>query len=421
MSPSLRRVLSGGVLLAAACLAAGPARADGSATTVVDSRPYLRDGGAQETPIYQQFSVSARPQGPDWLEDLQIVARGWGRLSLGDPFDYNRGTGDLDSFFLEGKLAKGHVLVRAGRQLAYGGAIRATHLDGLYVRGFDKYGMGVEAWAGAPVAPRFTTSSGDLLTGVRAFRRGSFDSELGGSFVYALRGGYLARKDFALDGAWSFDRNLSFSGLAQWSVEEGRLAEARLQAICQPTRALQLVAEVQRTAPDLFLDRTSIFSVFSEERRDEAGAEVVWKPSSHVSVVGDYHWFSVESGDGHRAGLRYTWHAPTGTSYGTELRLLTEPGNGYKQARLFGIRKLPHDLTFTVDLDAYWLERAVNALVLSGDHRRSFVATASLGWIITPSWDAMLAGSLGVTPYFENRMEVVARAVYKFALLGGAR
>jgi hypothetical protein len=409
----------------AACLAAGltsgAAQADGTATTVVDSRPYLRDGGAQETPVYEQFSVSARPQGPDWLQDLQIVARGWGRLTLGAPFDDNRGTGDLDSFFLEGKLAKGHVLVRAGRQLAYGGAIRATHLDGLYLRAVDAYGMGIEGWAGAPVAPRFTTSRGDALTGVRAFLHGSFDSELGGSFVYALRGGYLARKDFALDGAWSFNRNLSFSGLAQWSVEEGRLAEARVQAIYQPFKALQLVAEVQRTAPDLFLDRTSIFSVFSEERRDEAGGEIVFKPSSHVSVVGDYHWFSVESGDGHRAGLRYTWHANTGTSYGTELRLLTEPGNGYKQARLFGIRKLPHDLTLTIDLDAYWLEREVNTLVISGDHRRSFVTTASLGWILTPSWDAMLAGSFGVTPYFERRAEVVARLVYKFALLGGAR
>ena len=116
---------------------------------------------------------------------------------------------------------------------------------------------------------------------------------------------------------------------------------------------------------------------------------------------------------------------PCGTSYGTELRLLTEPGNGYKQARLFGIRKLPRDLTLTVDLDAYWLERAVNVTVDSSgqavEHKRSFVATASLGWIITPSWDAMLSGSFGVTPYYENRAEVVARVVYKFPFMGGAR
>jgi hypothetical protein len=358
------------------------------------------------------------------MQDLRIVARGWGRLTLGDAFDGNRTTGDLDSFYLEGKVAKGAVFIRAGRQLAYGGAIRATQLDGLYVRAVDKLGMGVEAWVGAPVAPRFVTSSGDLLTGVRAFLRSSFDAELGGSFVYALRNGYLARKDFALDGTWSFDRNLSFAGLAQWSVEEQRLAEARFQAIYQPFRQLQLVAEVQRTAPDLFLDRTSIFSVFSEERRDEAGGEIAWKPNSHVSITGDYHWFNVEGGDGHRAGLRYTWHTNTGTSYGTELRLLTEPGNGYKQARLFGIRKLPHDLTLTVDLDAYWLERSVNVEIVNGqavEHKRSFVASASLGWILTPKWDAMLASSFGVTPYYENRTEVVARLVYKFGSYGGAR
>jgi len=33
----------------------------------------------------------------------------------------------------------------------------------------------------------------------------------------------------------------------------------------------------------------------------------------------------------------------------------------------------------------------------------------------------MLSGSFGVTPYYENRTEVVARLVYKFGSLGGAR
>ena len=46
-------------------------------------------------------------------------------------------------------------------------------------------------------------------------------------------------------------------------------AEERQQAMAQ------LVADVQRTAPDLFIDRSSIFAVFSEEIRNEAGGEIV--------------------------------------------------------------------------------------------------------------------------------------------------
>ena len=73
------------------------------------------------------------------------------------------------------------------------------------------------------------------------------------------------------------------------------------------------------------------------------------------------------------------------------------------------------NLIVTVDLDAYWLERQVNA------QKRSFVATASCGWAFHPNWEAMLAGSLGTTPYFERRAELIARLTYRFGLPGGFR
>jgi hypothetical protein len=400
-------------MLLFALVAASAARAVGSATTLLDSRPYVRDGGYQESPIYESFSLSARGEGGDFLQDVRIVARGWGRLTLGVPFDDHRTAGDVDSLFIEGRLLKRHLLLRVGRQLAVGGAVRSTQLDGIAADAIVAYGFGAQVWTGVPVQPRFAAGTGDFLTGTRIFWRKAFDSEVGASFVYALRRGYLSRKDLALDGSWTPLRAVSVNGLVQWNLEEARLAEARLQAVWQASAKLQVVGDVQRTSPDLFLDRSSIFAVFSEERRDEAGGEIVYRLLQPLSLEADWHWLKVEGGHGHRAGARATLRTPSGGSLGAEVRLLTEPDNGYKQARLFGIRKLRRDITVTLDLDGYWLEQQVNG------QTRSFVATLTGGWQFLPAWEAMLAGSFGTTPYFERRTEVIARVTYRFGLPAG--
>ena len=41
------------------------------------------------------------------------------------------------------------------------------------------------------------------------------------------------------------------------------------------------------------------------------------------------------------------------------------------------------------------------------------------GWAFLPNWEAMLAGSFGTTPYFERRVEVIARLTYRFGLPAG--
>src|SRR5690348_1171511 len=95
-------------------LAAAAALADGSATTLLDSRPYTRDGGHQETPIYESFALTARADGGDVVQDVRIVARAWGRLTLGLPLDEHRTAGDVDSLFVEGRVLQRHLLLRLG-------------------------------------------------------------------------------------------------------------------------------------------------------------------------------------------------------------------------------------------------------------------------------------------------------------------
>jgi hypothetical protein len=399
----------------AVLLAAAAARADGDSTTLFDSHPHVRDGGYQESSIYQRFSVTARAEGTDWLQDVQIIARGWGRLTIGPPFDDHHLGGDVDSLFFEGRLLKRHLLLRLGRQLAVGGAMRATQIDGLTAEAVLVHGLGVNAWVGVPVQPRFYVERGDFITGGRIFWRKAFDSEVGASYVYALRGGYLSRNDLALDGSWKPLRALSLSGLAQWSIEEDRLAEAKLRALVQVDPKLQVIGDVGRTSPDLFIDRSSIFAVFAEERRDQVGGEIVYRLLPPLTLDAEYHWLWVTVGHGNDASLLATWQLPRGNgSYGAQVRYLDEPDNGYFLARVYGIRKLPRNLTVTLDLEAYWLQKS-----LLTNEKQSFIGTLTGGWAITPAWDLMVAGSLGATPAFERRTQVIARLVYKFGLPPG--
>ena len=74
-------------------------------------------------------------------------------------------------------------------------------------------------------------------------------------------------------------RAVTVSGLAQWSLEEQRLAEAKLQALWQVTQKIQLSADVARTSPDLFLDRSSIFAVLYRQEMLRLSAST-WSLSS---------------------------------------------------------------------------------------------------------------------------------------------
>ena len=404
-------------LLALALVAPAAARADGSATTFFDSRPYVRDSGYQESPLFESFSLFARSDGGALLQDVRIVARGWGRVTMGVPLDDHRTAGDVDSLFFEGRLLQRHLTLRLGRQMVTGGAARATQMDGAFARVVAGKGIGAELYGGIPVDPRFAAARGDAMAGGRLFWNPSFDSEVGASAVYALKRGYVARKDAGFDASITPVRPLTLSGLAQWSIDDRRLEEARLSALWQLASQLQIVADVQRTAPDLFIDRSSIFAVFAEELRDEAGGEIVLRPLRPLSISAGWHWLRVEGGHGHRASVHGSLRTGDDGSLGVELRLLTQPDNGYKEARLYWIRKLSPDFTLTLDLDGTWLERELGLYA----QKRSLVATGTLGWAIDEAWEAMLAGSLGTTPYFEQREEVAVRLSWKFGLPGGAR
>ena len=179
-----------------------------------------------------------------------------------------------------------------------------------------------------------------------------------------------------------------------------------------PHRLVELGVDYRRTAPDLFLPLNSIFSVFAQETRDEAGANVYVRPHRAIRIYGDYHFVHDDAGWGHRGGAKatFTFGPANSTTVGTEARLLKLPEKGYLQLRAFGIERFAAGLTFTLDADTFLLDKPINGQTLS------FTGAATIGWDFADHWKAVLTGYADVTPFVEQRFEWMARLVYNQTL-----
>ena len=401
------------VALAVAMPAASVARAetvDATMTTLVAGRQDPRDGNLYSSvPVIQNVALSLGDVQLRHVDDLRLVVAGWGELTFLVTDSRLGATGDLDLGFVEGKLFDRRLFVRVGRQLVFGGAARAQPMDGgsLTLRIWRNVGLNV--YGGVPVTPRFGVHQGDAMTGGRIFWRPTVDSEVGASFLEMLSDGLQARQDLGVDGRWRIVRSLTLTGYALASLIELRLAEADLAATWQPRTSVQLGVDYRRTAPDLFLPRNSILSVFSQETRDEAGGYAYWRPLPRLRAEADWHALRNEAGFGQRGGARVS--ASLGAAYETTLaaevrvlRLATE--NGYVQARLYAISRLTPAMVATVDVDLYELERPINGQTLS------FTGAATLGWDFAPRWRAVVAAIADSTPQVDRRFECMAKLVY---------
>jgi hypothetical protein len=382
---------------------------DATLTTMVAGRSDPRDGNLYSSvPLYQSVALTLSDVRLRHVDDLRLVVAGWGEVTLAGDSHVAAGAGDLDLGYLEGKLLWRRVELRVGRQLIFGGAARALQLDGgaATLRLWRRVGLSL--YGGAPVTPRFGTYRGDVATGARLFFRPSVLSEVGLSFAEMLDHGRQARQDLGVDARYQAHRTLALTGYALLSLLELRLAEADVAARWQPLALLQLGADYHRTAPDLFLPRGSILSVFSQETRDEVGGDVFVRAHRRVRVEGDYHLIVDAAGIGQRGGGRVS--ASLGPAYeatvAAEVRVLRLPQNGYVQTRLYFIERLTPSLTATIDFDTYVLEQPLNGQTLS------LTAAATLGWEIAPRWRAVATAIADSTPLVQRRLECMFKLVY---------
>jgi hypothetical protein len=403
-----RRAIVLWALLLAPTANARAGTVDGSVSFVMNGRSDPRDGNVYTVvPVYAGLHLSVRELSVPYADDLRLELDGWLGGLLGQPYEGQRFIGDLNVFSIEARFARRHVLVRLGRQIAIGGAAHFTHLDGASVT-LEHAGVGLTAFGGVPVVPRFGVKVGDAVGGGRVFYRFSYESQLGVSFIHIEDGGRTARQDLALDFRARPFRLLTLTGLGVLSLVERDMAEIDIAATLALHRRLDVRADFRQQRPDLFIPRSSIFSVFSNTNRKEAGGVVDARPHARVELDADYHVILDEMGTGHRAGVRgQVRFGPVGElTLGSELRLLRLPDKGYEQARLYVMFRILPSLIASLDGDAFYFTTPVNG------RDWSLTGAASVGWDFRPAWRLVVSGAGSSTPFIQGGWDAMVKLAY---------
>jgi hypothetical protein len=387
---------------------AGAAEVQVHATTLVSGVPELVNptGPALSVlPIYELVGLSVRHLEVRGYDDVALALDGWASVDL----DGLGSSGDLNLAYVEGLTLERHLRVRLGRQLLVGGGSRLLAIDGLFAEVKAGYGLGLSAFLGKPVVRRFSNySHGDFASGGRLFFAPTTDLQAGVSFTHVGDGNAVVRQDVGVDARWNLWRMLTLTGNVLWSVVEGRLAELDLGPRWQPLPELEVAAAWRRTAPDLFLPRTSIFSVFAESQRDDLGGTIQYQVTRALSVLGDGHVLWLNSQTGYDLGLAATVQPgrSTGASLTTQVRRLSVPVNGYTQARVAGRTTLPVGLSVYADVDLYVLDQPIRGVT------SSISASVGATHALTPHWLLGATLRLGSSPYYEQLTQGMVKLTY---------
>ena len=408
---------------------------------------------AQYLPFYELLELSTRDLG---VTGLSINASLWGMVDALDTQDTSLATGDINALHIsyrapaEGTLSMLYGLeITAGRQFVSLGPTVLEQVDGGKAHYLHSSGLEVGLFGGVPTGMRIMYNpwpvEGDLYSRgnnwVVGGRLGYVDLGLvsgGVSYVHRVYTGEVADHDIGADLSVSPLTWLDISGAATMSLEALRLKEARGTVSLRPLRALAVNAAYRFSSPDLWIPRTSIFAVFSQESFHEAALEARYRLSRTLSVEGAYgrrfylaHGHDEDSAtaaaaDDHddeliganRASLRGTWRFVPGGRGVLSLERVESSDNATNRARLAAalpLHLLGRQFHLVADLDMMVLDETVRGT------RWSLVAGGYLRAPILDSLTVLAGGSGGFTPLLNKVGTFMVRLTWEFdAFTGGA-
>lgn len=437
--PHLGITLCRTVVLVAALLigpAAPSARAQslvGRSTTLVHG--YVRPGDA-DVGAYLLFSELLEVRTQDLgLPGLHLNASFWGRADALDLEDTHRVTGDLNTLFVryeapaEGPMKVLHGLqLTVGRQFVALGPTLLSPVDGGLAHYLHPSGFELALFGGAPTGIRLDTMAWptladaysrdlDWLVGGRVGYVNLGFLSGGASYIYRSTGDLTAESDLGVDVTASPLSFLDISGLATLSLEALRMKEARGTLGVRPLSALSVVAGYRFSSPDLWVPRSSIFSVFSEETFQEAFVEARYRVGRTVTLDGAYgrRFYAApeldpegraaasggvgEPGGANRASARASYRHLAGARAMAEVERVEMLDNASNRLRVAG--SLPFALAgqavqVVVDLDAMVLDEPLRG------SRFSFVGGGYLKVPVVSGLTLLAGGSGGTTPLLRS-------------------
>jgi hypothetical protein len=409
----------------------------GSATTFV--RGFTRPAGgdvAQYLPFYEQVELHARRV---VVDGLSLHSSFWGLVDFVDIQDRYRATGDVSTLYVsylaptEGRLRFLRGLeVTAGRQFVALGPVVLEQVDGGKLHYLHRSGFEVGIFGGAPTGTRvaFQPWPADedrynygyswLLGG----RVGFVDLghlATGVSFVHRRYRGRVAESDLGVDLGYSPISYVDLTGSGTVSLEVLRPKELRAGVVLTLIKPLSLNFSYQYASPDLWLPRTSIFAVFSEETFQEAALEARWQATRRLVLDAGYgRRFLTAARDGrsgaegaNRAHLRATLRfgeALAGRAV-AEAERVEASDNAATRVRLaaalpFRIHKQP--LSVIGDIDLLLLDERIR------DFGAGFTASGFVELPLRSNLRVLAGGSGSTGPFMQRDGSFLARLTWEF-------
>lgn len=405
------------LLLAASSAQATEVR--GSMTTLLAGREDVRGADVVSViPLYELVALEVRDFALPGADHARLVLNGWGRLQLGNdggpsPSDegLNPTTADLGLFYLEAN--RGPVELRLGRQHLVQGVGRMQMIDGASLEARLPWGLSAQGFYGLTVQPELRIESDDGLGGGRLAKRLPGMGELGIGYALRTSHGELYRQDLGAD-AFYVVGPTRWVGLAVVSpAEEGglRLTEARLAATYLKGDALVLTVDGERVAPDLLLNRRSIFTVFAIGNYDAFGGDLAYRPSPYYELTLDGHLLRRNNGGlGYRATAQLNaYRDPAHRSrIGVEVSRLDEKESGYVRGRALASLELASALRLAGDVFVYRFDEPVNA------YDASYIGQMSVVYDLSRSMRVVASVAGGSTPFAESQVEGMLRFAYGY-------
>lgn len=382
-------------------------------------------------PFYQHVLLQVDDVDVPWSADsTDVELAAWGSLEMatvGD--DGRRVDGDITVARVRHRV--GPAYVSAGRQIYAGGAARFVRFDGVSAGAETAFGLGVDAYGGFTVLPRWNArpgyqalgSASDTLlrdpnalpdpsrtdhwvAGTRAHYRFERYGELGLSFHEQQMDGALGRRNLGSDLRVAPIDEVTLRAHAIMDADATRLSEAKVLIDMIPRQGVDVGIGYFHAVPSLFMSRQSVLSVFSTSAYDEVGGDVAYSPwrSLTLGVEGWGQRFA-EGDMGARAGARLRLRPDLREKPTLVLgyRRVVEIDNGYHSLRAaVAVWPLPA-LLLSTESFTYLYDEPIRGVT------NSFVGVQSARYAFLEWLALTLSASIARTPYAEHDLQGLAR------------
>ena len=398
-------------------------------------------------PFYELVELHTGSLG---LQGLSVHTQVWGMVDALDLQQDGRFTGDVNTLYLtyrapqQGKLSflRGLELT-GGRQFVALGPGVLEQLDGGKAHYIHSTGLELGVFGGRPTGARLTlmpwpTDDDDYEHGynwVVGGRLGYVDLGWlsgGATYVHRRYDGLIADNDLGADVSYSPLSWLDLSGEGTFSLEAQRLKQVRGSVALRPFASWAFNLGYRYSSPDLWLPRSSIFAVFSEESFHEAHADARWQATRRLTVDATYgrRFYGVHdhsSGDDHaaapganRVALRASYRPSMfdGGRLLAELGRLESPDNAANRVRLAAViplHLLKRTIRVVADVDLMLLDEPIR------DSQLSLLASAYVELPILRSLQLLAGGSGGVSPLLSSVGTFTVRLNWDFELERSAK